>query len=116
MGLRIRKLSMYARRMKSWEEGFKEFVSVLCMDNVLEAYLVGSRARGDYLPYSDYDVVVIVRESSDPLEEAVRLRRLRKHSFPLDLIVLTPSQASDPIYDEMFRTAIKLCSKLSKDK
>ncbi|MCY0868898.1 MAG: nucleotidyltransferase domain-containing protein [Desulfurococcus sp.] len=104
------RLSVYAERLRSWEEAFKEFIEVLCRDgNVLEVYLTGSRARGESLPYSDYDVVVIVKNAGDLMEEIVRLRGLRKHSFPLDLIVLTASDLKDPLYEGIIKTAVRLC-------
>ncbi|GAB6148251.1 nucleotidyltransferase domain-containing protein [Stetteria hydrogenophila] len=110
--MRTPNLRVYAERMKAWEGAFREFVEVLCRNgNVLEVYLSGSRARGNSLPYSDYDVVVIVREARDPVEEAVRLRRLRRRSFPLDLLVLTPSEARDPLYRGMLEGAVRLCGK-----
>ena len=70
---------------------------------VLEAYLIGSRARGDHLPYSDYDVVVVVPPGIDKLEAAERLRKLRRRPFPLDLIVLHSDEARDPLSAEILR-------------
>ena len=99
-----------ARRLSEWEEAFREYVERLCREEiVLEAYLVGSRARGDYLPYSDYDVVVVVPPGIDKLEAAEKLRKLRKRSFPLDLIVLHRDEAQDPLFAEMLREGKKLC-------
>jgi len=100
------------RRLSEWEEAFREYVERLCREEiVLEAYLVGSRARGDNLPYSDYDVVVVVPPSIDKLEAAERLRKLRKRSFPLDLIVLHGDEAEDPLFEEMLREGKRLCKK-----
>ena len=99
-----------ARRLKQWEEAFNDFVKALCRDpNVLKAYLVGSRARGEALPYSDYDVVVVVPDGLDKLEEAVRLRRLRERPFPLDLIVIHVSEENDKLYEKMMEKARRLC-------
>ena len=101
---------MYATRVREYDEAFKEFVETLCRsDMVLKAFLVGSRARGDNLPYSDYDVVVVVPSGSDKLSTAEQLRRLRKKSFPLDLIVLYRDELEDPVYSEMLKNAIELC-------
>ena len=102
--------SVYAARLKGWEEAFRDYVRRLCGSRlVIEAYLVGSRARGDNLPYSDYDVVVVVPEAVDRVEAAEELRRLRRKAFPLDLLVLHPDEVSDPIYAEMLRRARRLC-------
>jgi HEPN domain-containing protein/predicted nucleotidyltransferase len=105
---------VFASRLSSWERGFKAYVERLCGDpSVLEAYLVGSRARGDNLPGSDYDVLVAVRDGTDKLEAAFRLRRLRGEDiFPLDLIVVWESELNDPVYAEMLRGARSLCSRL----
>ncbi len=101
-----------ARRLSEWEEAFREYVERLCQeDMVLEAYLVGSRARGDHLPYSDYDVVVVVPPGIDKLEASERLRKLRKRSFPLDLIVLHSDETRDPLFAEMLREGKVLCRK-----
>ena len=103
---------VYRRRIAEHDIAFKEFVEVLCRNEiVLEVYLVGSRARGDYLPYSDYDIVVVIPDNKDKLTVIEQLRRLRKKSFPLDLIALHSSELNDPIYSEMLKYAKKLCSK-----
>ena len=99
-----------AKRIREWNDGFREFVERLCREEiVIEAYLVGSRARGDNLPYSDYDVLVVVPDDLDKIEAAIKLRRLRRKSFPLDLIVLWASETADKVYAEMMRGAKKLC-------
>ncbi|MEL9908629.1 MAG: nucleotidyltransferase domain-containing protein [Desulfurococcus sp.] len=101
---------IYIERLKIYEEAFREFVEALCRsDKIIDAFLVGSRARGDNLPYSDYDIVVVVPSNIDKLSVAEELRRLRKKSFPLDLIPLYKDELNDPIYSEMLRYARKLC-------
>ena len=103
---------IYAEKLKTYEEAFREFVEVLCKsDKVVEAFLVGSRARGDNLPYSDYDIVVVVPNNTDKLLVAEELRRLRRKSFPLDLIPIYKDELDDPIYSEMLRHAKKLCNR-----
>lgn len=105
-----RRLDVYAERLKAWEEAFREFVETLCRDGrVVKAYLAGSRARGDNLPYSDYDVVVVVKPGVDKIDAAVELRRLRRRGFPLDLLVITADEALDPLYSELLRHAKPLC-------
>ncbi len=99
-----------AERFRSWNRAFEEFVERLCREEiVLEAYLVGSRARGDNLPYSDYDVVVVIPPTLDKLDVIVKLRLLRTGSFPLDLIALYPDELEDPLYREMLRYAKRIC-------
>jgi predicted nucleotidyltransferase len=102
--------STLAERVAQLEKSFSEFVQALCSSELVEeAYLVGSRARGDHVPSSDFDVVVIVREHVDPLEAAVQIRLLSKKSIPLDLVVLYRSDLADPIYRKMLEGSKKLC-------
>jgi len=99
-----------AERVRGWSEAFEEYTKNLCRESiVVEAYLVGSRARGDHLPYSDYDIVVVVPDHVDKLEAAYRLRRIRKKSFPLDLIVLHISEKTEKLYTEMMRDSERIC-------
>jgi len=99
-----------AERVRGWSEAFEEYTKNLCRESiVVEAYLVGSRARGDHLPYSDYDIVVVVPDHVDKLEAAYRLRRIRKKSFPLDLIVLHTSETTEKLYTEMMRDSERIC-------
>lgn len=49
---------------------------------VEEAYLVGSRARGDWTSSRGFDVAVVVGDDADPVDVATRVRLLRG-SIPL---------------------------------
>ena len=101
-----------AERLKRWEGSFRNYVRRLCREDiVIEVYLVGSRARGNSLPYSDYDVVAIVPDNVDKLDAVVELRKLRSEPFPLDLVVLNLSDTRDPIFKRMLEEGVKLCSK-----
>ena len=40
-------------------------------DNIISVYAFGSRVRGDHTAGSDFDILVIVRERSVPIEEAI---------------------------------------------
>lgn len=103
---------VYARRLSEYDKAFGEFVEVLCKDDrVIDVLLTGSRARGDALPYSDYDVIVVIPDNSDKLSLVEELRRLRRRSFPLDLIAIHESELRDPLYSEMLRNSMKLCNK-----
>ncbi|MCS7129608.1 MAG: nucleotidyltransferase domain-containing protein [Candidatus Caldarchaeum sp.] len=71
-----------ASALKSQEEmlkvvaGFIEDVKKVCAEKGLvfmEAYLVGSRARGDYVEDSDADVVLLI----DGVQGLVRIDRMR---------------------------------------
>lgn len=103
---------IYAKRVREYDKAFKEFIEALCKSGmVIKAFLIGSRARGNNLPYSDYDVVVVIPDNSDKLSTIEELRRVRKKSFPLDLIALYKDELEDPIYNEMLKNAKKLCDK-----
>jgi len=64
--------------------------------------LYGSRARGNPLPYSDYDVAIIIEKIDDKLKAIEEFRKLKPRGFSLDLIVLDISELSDPIIRKMF--------------
>jgi predicted nucleotidyltransferase len=104
-----------ARKVESYERGFKEFTQLLCSSGlVVEAYLVGSRARGDSIPSSDFDVVVVVEDDVDTVDVAIRLRLLKRTSIPLDIIVLRRSDLDDPVYREMLRDAKRICGSVTR--
>ena len=63
--------------------------------------LFGSRARGDHLPHSDYDVAVILEAVGDRVGAVEELRRLRPRGLPLDLVVLEVGDLGDPIVEKM---------------
>jgi uncharacterized protein len=54
-------------------------------------YLFGSRARGDHDPESDYDLLVVVKNSSLPRykRDQAAFRALRGVGVPKDVLVLT---------------------------
>ena len=99
-----------ARRIKEYSRVFEEFTRDLCVSGLVEeAYLVGSRARDDWIPSSDFDIVVVVSNSSDPLDIVVKVRLLKKTSIPIDVVVLRRSELKDPVYTEMLKYAKKIC-------
>ena len=56
--------------------------------------LFGSRARGDYRPDSDYDVLVVVKEGLDRrakrrLSLMIRRRLVRELGVPVDLVIVS---------------------------
>lgn len=99
-----------AKKVELYEKLFAEFTQKLCTSGLIEeAYLVGSRAHGESIPSSDFDVVVIVSGDADPLDAAVKIRLLKKESIPLDIVVLKRSDLEDPLYKEMLRNAKRIC-------
>ena len=71
--------------------------------------MVGSRARGDNIPSSDFDVVLVIDDDRDPVEVTIKARLLRREAFPLDIVVLRRSEVGDRIYGEMLKHSKKLC-------
>ena len=98
-----------ARLQARLGEAFEEYI-----ERLRGAYprstivLFGSRARGDHLPYSDYDVALILPGSVDKLGEAVRARSLKPPELPLDLVILEPGDLDDPIIARMLEGCMVL--------
>ncbi len=63
--------------------------------------LFGSRSAESHLPYSDYDVMVILEEVSDKLATIEELRRMKPRGLPLDLLVFQMDELSDPLVSNM---------------
>ena len=56
--------------------------------------LFGSRARGDYLKHSDYDIIVVSRSFEDIhfLDRLTMLFELWDYDFDLDILAYTPDE------------------------
>ncbi len=78
---------------------------------LVEAYIVGSRARGDYLEDSDIDVVVLV-EGVENLNVLQRLEMFRDALEPnIDLFIYSPrewNEGKSLWLRELKREAIKI--------
>ncbi|WP_252900729.1 nucleotidyltransferase domain-containing protein [Vulcanisaeta sp. JCM 14467] len=81
LGQFLRTLSSY---LSKGDELLREYVSRLVRE-VPESTIVlfGSRARGDYLPSSDYDVAVVLRQVVNVHDEVSRLRSLKPEAYSL---------------------------------
>ncbi|GAB6945429.1 nucleotidyltransferase domain-containing protein [Vulcanisaeta sp. JCM 14467] len=101
LGQFLRTLSSY---LSKGDELLREYVSRLVRE-VPESTIVlfGSRARGDYLPSSDYDVAVVLRQVVNVHDEVSRLRSLKPEGLFLDLLVLSIDEVGDPVVKEMLR-------------
>ncbi len=101
-----RKLAEMRARLDSL---FKAYV-----DRLRSAYphsvivLFGSRARGDHLPYSDYDIAIILPGPLDVVGETVRARMLKPPALPADVLVLPLESLEDPITVRMLRGCVVL--------
>ncbi len=63
--------------------------------------LFGSRARGESLPYSDYDIMVVLEEVGDKLSEAMCVYSLKPRPLPVDVVVVGVDELGDPIIMRM---------------
>lgn len=62
-----------AKKVELYEKLYAEFTQKLCTSGLIEeAYLVGSRAHGESIPSSDFDVVVIVSGDADPIDATAK--------------------------------------------
>ena len=108
-GLRSRLLKYLAEKKRISEKLLREYVdklrSTIPRSTIL---LFGSRARGEQVPYSDYDIAVILENVEDRIKIVENLRRLKPRGLNLDLIVLSVSDLEDPIIREMLKNSIKL--------
>ncbi len=108
--LRARFYRLMMDRVSKMEEDFRVFVEELCRSGLArEVYLVGSRARGDSMPYSDYDIVLVVGSDVDPLDVVEKVRLTRRARVPLDVVVLREDELGDPLYGEMLKYKRRLC-------
>ncbi|WP_048191538.1 nucleotidyltransferase domain-containing protein [Pyrolobus fumarii] len=98
-----------AERLRRQDKLLMEYVKRI-LDNYPHArvILIGSRARGTQLPYSDFDLVVVLPRVHDKLTLIEELRRLKPRGLNLDLIVLEESELSDPIVKKMLKNSIDL--------
>ena len=96
-----------AELLKRQNELLDEFVK-----NVAErlgkcaVLLFGSRARGNHLPYSDFDIAIVVEEAVDKLSLIEELRALKPRGLPLDLIIFEREDLKSPVVKKMLEGAI----------
>ncbi len=103
-GLRRKLFKYMFLKVRESNRLFQEYVN-----KIKEAYprstiiLYGSRARGDYLPYSDYDLAIILESVEDKFRVIEEIRSLKPLGLDLDLIILSPRDLEDPIIKNMLR-------------
>jgi len=113
-GLRKRFLKARAERIKAENNLLREYVNRIVSRYPSSAVLLfGSRARGNHLPYSDYDLAVVLSGLEDKILVIEELRRLKPRGLPLDLIVVDTEELKDPLIKNMFKRAKILYNKLS---
>ncbi|BEP16728.1 nucleotidyltransferase domain-containing protein [Pyrofollis japonicus] len=103
-GLRRRLLRSLREKVAKSDELLEAFLARLREKYPRSAIvLFGSRARGDHLPYSDYDVALVLRDEdcADKVGVAEEARALKPPGLSLDLIVLCVSELDDPLVKQM---------------
>jgi predicted nucleotidyltransferase len=83
---------------------FEEFINKIInyYHGKVSIVLFGSRARGDFWPSSDYDIIVILEKVDDEIEEASKLYSM-KRGFSADIIVITPDKLNNKIIETMLK-------------
>ena len=79
----------------------KEIISSSLKDEAIkrfETYLFGSRARGDFSPNSDYDILVVLKKHLG-IKEKIRLftklrRILAKKRFNVDIVIKSADEVN----------------------
>ena len=88
-GLRKKLLKSRARKIREGDKLLREYVEKISRKYPKSTIILfGSRARGDYLPYSDYDIAVVLQKVDDKISEIEELRKLKPKGLPLDLLVI----------------------------
>ena len=76
-------------------------------DNVVSVWLFGSLARGDYLPGSDADVLIVLKSSDQPFRTRIDqfADRFATIGIPVDVLPVTVSElnarANDPFWNKL---------------
>lgn len=104
-----RLLRILSSNISRGSELLSEYVARISKSYPMSTVLLfGSRARGDYLPYSDYDVAVVMNDASDERDVMTKIRGLKPEGLPLDLTLLSISDLNDQVIRDMLRGCIVL--------
>jgi len=99
------------RRVENSEKLLEEYV-----ERLSRAYpeatilLFGSRARGDNLPYSDYDIAIVLPEPGcrDKIGKTIEARSLKPRGISVDVVILCRDELEDPLVKKMLEGGITL--------
>lgn len=102
--MRRRLLKILRRRVECMERVFRQYTAVL--RNLFPRstlILFGSRARGDYAPYSDYDVMVVVPvvKGAEKLRIAEEVLKVKPRELAVDVLPVGVEELDDPIIRKM---------------
>lgn len=113
-GLR-RLLRSLRRRVESSDRLLEDYVKRLASAYPRATILLfGSRARGDSLPYSDYDIAIVLPEPEceDKIGRAVEARSMKPRGISVDVVILCESELEDPIVRRMLEKSVVLHPRL----
>ena len=99
-------LKRLRERLERLDEMFREYVVRLSRIYPKSTIvLFGSRARGNHLPYSDFDIMVIteLRNLEDKLAKAVKAYSVKPAQLSIDLLVVSEEELDDPIILKMLK-------------
>lgn len=83
-----------------YQKPIKEYVARLVDEfHPEQVVLFGSQAEGRATRDSDVDLMVVMNRSGHEAESALEIRRRIPRTFPLDLIVRTPSEVRRRLRD-----------------
>ena len=87
---RINYYEYLRNRVKRYEELFKKFIDniVQLLGNKVTIILFGSRASGENMESSDFDLMIIVENDADRLSLMEKLYELKPEGVPIDIVVI----------------------------
>ncbi len=97
---------IFAYRRKcilNYEKLFRGFINKLIVEfgEKISIVLFGSRGRGDNKESSDYDLLIVLKEGED--KDRLQILKLKPLSVPMDIIVVNPSELSNPVLKKMLK-------------
>ncbi|RLG72401.1 MAG: nucleotidyltransferase domain-containing protein [Thermoprotei archaeon] len=108
-GLRKKLLRRVRENIANSDELFKKYVKkIIAKYPKSSIALIGSRAKNYALPYSDYDLVIILKRVHNTFKLIETIRKHKPRGFNLDLIVLEESELADPIVKAMLKDCVVL--------
>ena len=106
-----RLLRSLRKRLRSSSSLFKIYVERLAhVYPQATIMLFGSRARGDNLPYSDYDIAIVLPDHlcGDKLQKTIEARSMKPRGISVDIVILCESELRDPIVRKMLEKSVVL--------
>jgi len=94
-----------------------QLTEALVAYDALEAYLIGSFARGEWDDYSDIDLIVMKQTDKGFLARLKEFSEILKPDFAIDYFIYTPEEfARMPRISDFFRSSMKDAVKIYEKK